>query len=74
MKFVIKVKGRIVDYNGEPYREIIDKEVVRTITEVKRVKKRFLKNYPENVIEIKEFFNGTWRVVALWFLQLWGLI
>lgn len=69
MKFVIKVKGRIVDYNGEPYREIIDKEVVRTITEVKRVKKRFLKNYPENVIEIKEFFNGTWRIIALWFLQ-----
>ncbi|MGL5621765.1 hypothetical protein [Cetobacterium sp.] len=65
MKFVIKVKGGIVDYNGEPYREIIDKEVVRTITEVKRVKKRFLKNYPEYVIEVKEFFNGTWRVVAL---------
>lgn len=65
MKFVIKVKGGIVEYKGEPFREIIDKEAARTVTEARQVKKRFLKKYNECDIEVKECFNGKWKVIAL---------
>lgn len=65
MKFIIKVKGGIVEYNGEPFREIIDKEAVRTVTEAKQIKKRFLKKYHGCDIEVKECFNGKWKVIAL---------
>ena len=65
MKFVIKVKGGIVEYNGESFREIIDKEAARTVTEAKQIKKRFLKKYNECDIEVKECFNGKWKVIAL---------
>ena len=70
MKFVIKVKAGIIEYNGEPYREILDKEVVRTIDEARQVLKRFQKKYPENEIETKEFSDCKWKPVKLWFLQL----
>lgn len=65
MKFVIKVKGEIVEYNGEVYRKIIEKEATRNITEAKAIKRKFLKLYPDNEIETKECFNGIWRVINL---------
>ena len=65
MKFVIKVKGGIVEYNGELFRETKDKEAARTVTEAKQIKKRFLKKYNECDIEVKECFNGKWKVIAL---------
>lgn len=65
MKFVIKAKGKFVEYNGEVYREIIDKEAVNTLSEAKAVMRKFLKKYSEYEIEAKECFDGKWKVIAL---------
>lgn len=65
MKFVISVRDGFVEYEGNQYIKVLEKEKVTSLKDLKKLNKKFKEIYPGKEILILEFYSGKWREIQM---------
>ena len=64
-KFIIQISAGEKEYQGEKYKNIINKIGCFNLLEAKRLKKSVINKYPDKEILVKEKFRDGWKEVNI---------